>query len=302
MKAYRHKFNKRLTGVWLLLFIVATSVNLYGQDLEEDEIDVLLDELFFNDQQFIDDILESFNTYNFLYTNLSFNSNTFFSGRESGIDQFNIVPQLSYYSSSGFNLSVSGLFYETFTPNWDFTNVYAGYYHAIGDKKLFHYNVGYTRYFYSDGWDTFTNSLDLSIGLRNKKKTIGTKIAASYLFGTDQSFQIASRTYANAIITRNKDFVLKFRPQIGFLIAQQTIALEQLNTQGNQTTTEYIYNDIFDLLNTQLNLPIVLATKSWDIELGYNINIPSPVETESNLNTTGFFNISIGYLIDLDRN
>ncbi|MBT8306034.1 MAG: hypothetical protein KJN85_03780, partial [Maribacter sp.] len=294
MKAYRHKFNKRSTAVWLLLFIVATSINIYGQDPEEDEIDVLLDELFFNEQQFIDDILESFNTYNFLYTNLSFNSNTFFSGRESGIDQFNIVPQLSYYSSSGFNLSVSGLFYETFTPNWDFTNVYVGYYHVIGKKKLFHYNVGYTRYFYSDGWDTFTNSLDLSIGLRNKKKTIGTKIGASYLFGTDQSFQIASRTYANAIITRNKDFVLKFRPQLGFLIAQQTIALEQLNTQGNQTTTEYIYNDIFDLLNTQLNLPIVLATKSWDIELGYNINIPSPVETESNLNNTGFINLSIG--------
>lgn len=301
MKAYRHNFNKRSTAVWLLLFIVATSINIYGQDPEEDEIDVLLDELFFNEQQFIDDILESFNTYNFLYTNLSFNSNTFFSGRESGIDQFNIVPQLSYYSSSGFNLSVSGLFYETFTPNWDFTNVYVGYYHVIGNKKLFHYNVGYTRYFYSDGWDTFTNSLDLSIGLRNKKKTIGTKIGASYLFGTDQSFQIASRTYANAIITRNKDFVLKFRPQLGFLIAQQTIALEQLNTQGNQTTTEYIYNDIFDLLNTQLNLPIVLATKSWDIELGYNINIPSPVETESNLNNTGFINLSIGYLIDLDK-
>jgi len=301
MKVYRYKFNKRLMAVWLLLFTVATTVNLYAQDPEDDEIDLLLDELFFDDQQFIDDILDSFNTYNFLYTNLSFNSNTFFSGRESGVDQYNVVPQLSYYSSSGFNISISGLYYETFTPNWDFTNVYAGYYHAIGNKKLLHYNVGYTRYFYSDDWDTFTNSIDLSIGLRNKKKTFGTKLGASYLFGTDQSFQIASRTYANATISRKKNFVLKFRPQIGFLFAQQTIALEQLNTQGNETTTEYIYNDIFDLLNTQLNLPIILATKSWDFELGYNINFPTAVETESDLNTTGFFNVSIGYLIDLDK-
>jgi hypothetical protein len=289
-------------AVWLLLFTVVTSANLYAQEPEQDEIDMLLDDLFFNDQQLVDDILDSFNTYNFLYANLSFHSNTFFSGRESGVDQYNVVPQFSYYSSSGFNVSISGLYYETFTPNWDFTNVYLGYYHTIGKKKLIHYNVGYTRYFYSYDWDTFTNSLHLSIGLRNKKKTIGTKLGASYLFGTDQSFQIASRTYANVTITRKKNFVLKFRPQIGFLIAQQTIALEQLNTQGNQTTTEYIYNDIFDLLNTQLNLPIVLATKSWDIELGYNINIPSPVETETDLNTTGFFNISIGYLIDLDKN
>lgn len=288
-------------AVWLLLLTVVTAANLNAQEPEEDEIDVLLDELFFNDQQFIDDILDSFNTYNFLYTNLSFNSNTFFSGRDSGVDQFNVVPQLSYFSSSGFNASISGLLYETFTPNWDFTNVYVGYYHAMGNNKLFHYNVGYTRYFYSDDWDTFTNSIDLSIGFRNKKKTFGTKLGASYLFGTDQSFQLASRTYVNATITRTKNFVLKFRPQIGFLIAQQTIALEQLNTQGNETTIEYLYNDIFDLLNTQLNLPIILATKSWDFEVGYNINFPSAVETEPSLSTTSFFNISIGYLIDLDK-
>ncbi|NND79675.1 MAG: hypothetical protein HKN53_07245 [Maribacter sp.] len=300
MKAYRYKFNSKFMAVWLLLFTVATSVGLNAQDKEGDEIDLLLDQLFFNDQQFIDEILDSFNTYNFLYTNLSFDSNTFFAGRDSGVDQFNLIPQLSYYSSSGFNVSISGLYYETFTPNWSFTNVYVGYYHAIDNKKRLHYNVGYTRYFYSDDWDTFTNSIDLGISLQNKKKTMGTKLDASYLFGTDQSFQLTSRTYANVTLTRNKNFVLKFRPQVDFLIAQQTIALEQLNTQGNPTSTEFIYNDIFALLNTQLNLPIILATKSWDFELGYNINFPSAVETESNLNRTGFFNISIGYLIDLD--
>ncbi len=235
MKAHRYISNKGLMAVWLLLFTVATSANLYAQEPEEDQIDMLLDELFFNDQQFIDDILDSFNTYNFLYTNVSFNSNTFFSGRDSGVDQFNLIPQLSYYSSSGFNVSVSGLYYETYSPNWDFTNVYVGYNNTIGKKKLFNYNVGYTRYFYSDGWDTFTNSLDLSVGIRNKKKNLGTKLGASYLFGKDQSFQIVSRTYAIATIAKQKNFVLKFRPQISFLIAQQTIALEQLNTQGFRT-------------------------------------------------------------------
>ena len=301
MKAHRYISNKGLMAVWLLLFTVATSANLYAQEPEEDQIDMLLDELFYNDQQFIDDILDSFNTYNFLYTNVSFNSNTFFSGRDSGVDQFNFVPQLSYYSSSGFNVSVSGLYYETYSPNWDFTNVYVGYNNTIGKKKLFNYNVGYTRYFYSDGWDTFTNSLDLSVGIRNKKKNLGTKLGASYLFGKDQSFQIVSRTYAIATITKQKNFVLKFRPQISFLIAQQTIALEQLNTQGEEPVTEFIYNDIFDLLNTQLNLPLTLATKSWDFELGYNINFPSAVESEPNLDTTGFLNLSIGYLIDFNN-
>ena len=303
MKYFHSRFTHKLRVLWLLLFSVATFVSSYGQVSEEenDELDLLLDEFFFNEQQFIDDILNSFNNYNFLYANVSFNSNTFFSGRDSGVDQFNIIPQISYYSSKGFNISVSGLYYETFSPNWDFTNVYLGYYNTIGKKKLLNYNVGYTRYFYSDGWDTFTNSIDLSLGIRNKKRTIGTKLAASYLFGKDQSLQIISRSYGNITLTKQKNFVLKLRPQLNFIIAQQTIALEQLNTQNGETITEFVYNDIFDLLNTQINLPLSLATKSWDFELGYTINFPSPVETESNLKTTGFFNLSIGYLINLDK-
>lgn len=291
-------FKKQIFASWLLLFTAATSVNLYAQQPKEDDIDLLLDELFFNDQQFFNDILDSFNTNNFIYTNVSFNSNTFFTGRDSGIDQFNIVPQISYYSASGFNVSVSGIYYETFSPNWDFTNISLGYYNTIGKDKLITYNVGYTRYFYSKGWDTFTNSIDLSLGLRNKKRTLGTKLATSYLFGTDQSFQIVSRSYANLTLAKEKDYTLKFRPQISFVIAQQTTALEQLNTQGDVTTVEYVYNDIFDLLNTQINIPLTLVTKSWDFELGYNINLPTRVETEPELKTTSFINLSIGYLID----
>ena len=125
MKAHRYIFNKRLIAVWLLLITVATAANLNAQE-PEDEIDMLLDDLFFNDQEFIDDILNSFNTYNFLYANVSVNDNTFFSGRDSGVDQFSVIPQLSYYSSSGFNVSVSGLYFETYSPNWDFTNVMVG--------------------------------------------------------------------------------------------------------------------------------------------------------------------------------
>ena len=301
MKYLGSIFEKRLIGFWLLLFTAATNSLFAQEPVKEDEIDRLLDELIFNEQQFVDDILDSFNTYNFIYTSISFDSNTYFTGRDSGVDQFNLVPQIAYYSSSGFNLSISGVFYEIYEPNWDFTSIYAGYYHTIGKKKLFNFNVGYSHYFYSDGWDAFTNSIDLGLGIRNKKQTLGTKLYGSYLFGTDQSFQITSRSFASATIVRQNNFVLKFRPQLNILIAQQTIALEQLNSQENEAITEYIYNDIFALLNTYVNLPFRLSTRSWDFELGYNINFPIRVETEPNLDPTGYFNASIGYLIDLDK-
>ena len=287
---------------WLLLFSVATSLAVMAQDTrEEDEIDLLLDDLLYSEQQFVDDLLQSFYRYNFLYANISMESNTYFSGRDPGVDQINLVPQLSYYNSTGFNLSVSGIYYESYAPHWDFTKVYAGYYNSIGKNEIFTYDVGYSHYFYSDGWDVFTNSVSIGLGLRNKKRSLGTRLTGSYLFGTDQTFQLASRTYARVTLVQKSNYVLRFRPQINFILAEQTIELERMDPGGADPLPEYEYEDVFGLLNTQINLPLALSTRSWDFELGYNINLPNPQESEPELDPNGFFHISIGYLIDLNK-
>jgi hypothetical protein len=302
MRPYKQRsYKKFIATAWLLLITVATSVNLMAQVPDKgDELDILLDELFYDEQRFIDDILDSFISYNFIYANLSFENNTFFTGRDAEVDQFNLVPQISYYHSSGFNASISGVYYQEYTPHWDFTSVYLGYFNTLGKNQSFSFEGGYTHYFYSDGWDVFTNALNLGVGLLNKKRTLGTKLSGSYLFGTDQAFQLISRTYGRILIARKEKFVLKLRPQVNFVIAQQTIELERLNPDTNQPTGEFEYDDVFGLLNTQVNLPIALSTRSWDFEAGYNINFPNPVETEPSLDPTGYFHLSIGYLIDLD--
>lgn len=298
MKILKININN-LNMFWLLFFTIATLTSLKAQEI--DEIDLILDDLFFDEDQLIDDILESFNTYSFIYSNVSFNSNTYFSGRDFGVNQYNIVPQISYYHSSGFNAGISGIYYETFTPNWDFTNVYLGYYKTIGKQKNFNYNISYSHYFYSSGWDIFTNSFDVGLGLRNKKRTLGTKLIGSYLFGKDQSFQVQWSNYANLSIVKQKNYVIKFKPQIRFLAAQQTLALEYISNINGESIIDYEYEDIFEILNTQINLPLALYTKSLDFEISYNINLPSAVKTESDLKSTGFINLSIGYLIDLSK-
>lgn len=289
--------------VWLLLFSMATTTCLYAQEpsKQDDEIDALLDDLFFSDEQLMEDILDMFAAKDFIYASARYNSNSYFSGRDSGVDQFNITPQITYYHSSGFNVSVSGILYQEFEPNWDFTNISAAYFKRFGKNKQYHVNVGYSRYIYSDGWDMFTNSANLSLGIRTKKKTLGTELSASLLFGGDESLQLVSNSYANLVLTKKKDYLLKLRPQLSFVVAQQTIALEQLNTVGDETTVDYIYNDVFDLLNTQLSIPLSLITKSWDFQLGYAINFPNPVATETNLDSTGFAFFSVGYMMDLKR-
>lgn len=58
---------------------------------------------------------------------------------------------------------------------------------------------------------------------------------------------------------------------------------------------------IFDLLNIQISFPISLTTNFWDFELGYTINLPKAITYEKELNTTGFFSFSLGYMFDFKR-
>jgi hypothetical protein len=285
----------------LLLFSMATSFCSYAQDEKIDDLDSLIDELFFKDQQFLDELIESDFSYNFLYTSVSYNNNTYFSGRDSGTDQFNIIPQVSYYHSSGFNASVSGIYYQNFEPSWDFTSLSVGYFNSIDKKKNILYNVGYSKYFYTDDYDDFTNSVDLSVGIRNKKRSLGTTISASYLFGSDNSYQIISNSFANFTLKRTSNFALRFRPSVNFIIAKQILSVQKYIFINGKRVLQTLSYDIFDLLNTQLNFPISLTTKAWDFEVGYNLNLPKATATERDLPTTGFFNLSVGYMFDLNK-
>lgn len=286
--------------IGLLLFLAATTFSSYAQEPRtEEEINMLLDELYFSEEQLIDDILASLSQKHFIYSSFTLNSNTYFSGRESGIDQFNFFPQVSYFHPSGFNLSLSGLYYENFEPNWDFTSLSLGYFTAIDNKELLSLNTGYTRYFFSDGSDVFTNSIDLSLGLRNKTNTLGTTLYASYLFGSEQALQLILSPYGRITLLNKKTYSLRFRPQLNFIIAQQTIALEELNSQTQEL--QFTNYDVFELLNTQLNLPLSLVSKSWNIDVAYNINFPRAVASETDLSTTGFFSLSLGYLINMNN-
>jgi hypothetical protein len=297
--------HQRITSILnffrLLLFTIATSFCACAQERNVADIDSLLDELFFNEQQFLDELIERDFSYNFLYTSISYNNNTYFSGRESDTDQFNIIPQVSYYHSSGFNASISGIYYQEFLPNWDFTSLSLGYFNTLGEKKIFVYNLGYTKYFYTDGYDGFTNSIDFSFGVRNKKRTFGTTISASYVFGADESYQIVSNSFVNFTLKRTSNFAVRLRPKVDFIIAKQSLAIEKVFFIDQQRVQGTVNLQVFDLLNTQVSIPISLSTKSWDFEFGYNLNLPNVVLKERNLKTTSFFSLSLGYLFDLQK-
>ena len=78
---------------------------------------------------------------------------------------------------------------------------------------------------------------------------------------------------------------------------------------GNQTVTELVRvgfiqfqevnTDFFQILNTELSVPLEVDFGKWDFEIEYNYAIPNPLPGEDNLNNKGYFSISMGYLIGL---
>lgn len=283
-----------------LLFWLSGLTFAYSQEpTKEKEINDLIEELFMEDEV-INELTASLKNSQFLYVSTTYNSDTYFSGRDIDIDQYNIIPQITYVHSNGIFASLSGIYYSEFVPKWDVTTATIGFGKYIGKKKLFKYALSYSKYFYANDIDNiYTNTLNAGFGVRNKKRTIGTQLSGSYLFGEDQSFEIASRSFVDINLMKTKKTSLKFKPQLNIVAGKQTIELARIYNQDGQMLTEYTENDVFDLINTQINLPLLYSTNSFDFEAGYNLNFPNAIGDESNLKNTGFFNISIGYLIDL---
>ncbi|WP_457617787.1 hypothetical protein [Lutibacter sp.] len=281
---------------WLsgLFFVYAQQ-----ESVNEKEVDNILDELFKEDE-FIDELINSISKFEFLYMTVNYNSNTYFSGRDIGINQYNITPQITYVNSNGLFASISGIYYSEFIPGWDVTTATLGYSKSFGKKKLFRYHTSYSKYFYAnEANDIYGNTINLGLGVRNKDRTLGTQIVGTYLFGTEQSYQIASRSYVALNLYKDKKSTLRLRPQLNITAGKQTIELARVTVVSGELFTEYTQNDVFDLINTQLSIPLQYNINSFDFELGYNINFPNPIGDETSLDTTGYFNFSISYLLSL---
>ena len=270
-----------------------------SQELSDKETDDAIDALFENNKT-LDEVLASFTKYQFLYLSMNYNSNTYFSGRDIGVHQYSLSPKISYLHYSGLSLNVSGIYYDKFDPKWDLTTVNIGYGKSLGKNNTFKYYTSYTRYFYNNGLsNSFENDINVGVGIKNKKKTIGTQLSGSYLFGNDKALQVASTTYFVVKLIKTPKYRLDIRPQFSIIAGDQIIELSRSYVLNGRLVTDYTTNKVFGVINKQLNLPIQFSANSFDFELGYNINFPSAIGSETNLKNTSYFNFSAAYLFDL---
>lgn len=270
------------------------------------DMDNFLDDLL-TENESLDIFLASMTNFHLLYLSVNYNSDTYFSGRDIDVDQYNIVPQITYMHSKGFYASLSGIYYSEFEPNWDVTTATAGYGKSLGVKKLWQYYASYSYYFYSNEIDNLYHStLNGGIGINNKKRSLGTQLSGAYYFGDEVSYQIVLRSYANLKLLKDKKHYLRLRPQFSIVTGTQIVDLSGgsiqkaiLSKEAEPIDGVYLEENVFGLINTQFNIPLQYTVGPFDFELGFNYNIPSELGNESDLENTSFFNFGIAYLINL---
>lgn len=282
----------------MFLFFGRTVAQTDKQTLSEEEEEIL-DHLLLNEaSDELQDILEA--PLDFLYCSVEYQNKTYFSGRDIGIDQFNISPQITYLNSNGFFMNLSGVYYSKFQPKWDYTSVTIGYGKRFGKQQIVRGSVYYDRYFFSEAEDNpFKNGVNIGLELDNKKRTLGTGITTSLLFGSKTTLQVVSTSYAEINLLKNAKQPLKLRPELRLTVGKQTIQLARTFVVRGREITIYNENEDFGLLNTQLFIPLQYSLSNFDFELGYLYNIPSELQGESNLQNNGTFTVTIGYLFDL---
>ncbi|MEL1241454.1 hypothetical protein [Flavobacterium flavipallidum] len=287
--------------IFILVLFFAFALKFQAQETgtKDQETDEIIDALLEKNQN-IEELLKSISKYQIIYLSLNYNNKTFFSGRDIGVEQYNLNPKISYLHSSGFYGSLSGIYYSAFEPNWDLTTASLGFGRDFGKQKKLRYNGSYSRYFYNNSLDNaYSNVLNTTLSFRNKKRNFSSQFSFSYLFGNQNGIQINSTNFVLLNLYKNKNTQLSLKPQLSIVAGNQTIELARNYFFNGHPITVYTTNSTFDLINTQINFPLNFNYKSLDFEISYNFNFPNALKGETNVKNTSYFNFSLGYMINL---
>ena len=310
-----------------LTFFILIFPTIYSQQKTEvEEIDLLIEELFFSQQDLGELINE--NKISLIYSSVNYNSNTYYSGRSIGVNQFNLSPQISYLNSNGLTISLSGIYLDQFEPAWDLTTISIGYSKWINKRNTLSLNTNFSNYFYSyDQNNIYSRSVSLGMSYQSFNDKLFLNTSAGIFFDGSNLFQIASNFYYSFNLIKKREKIkeqnkrsqvwkvnvngkqkprriltdkltLDFNPMVSFYFNSETIDTEYSPSFfiNQKSSADQNY---FGLINTQIKLPIEFNLNNIDLEFSYYINIPVPIGDENNLPNTSFFGISIGYLFDL---
>ena len=257
---------------------------------ESSDFDELLDELFVVDTlavlQAYDDLKGGF-----LYASISYDEQAYFSGRDFDIDQFGLAPSLTYLSSGGTYLFAGGAYYSELDPEWDLFALGAGQFWSLGTKKQWSVSASYTRSFLGEDSEEL-NTHRLSSSVSYKLDPLQLHVAGGYLFGAEPSYYLSTSVSYDTTLAQIGTFELTFEPNLYLLFSQQNI-IEQVSL------FRFSESSVFDRVNSQFEIPLSIDNNTVDITLSYVLNFPNNIFEDEDLSSSGYFSISLGWLIPL---
>ena len=300
----KFKHLKRKVLLTIVLLLVGSYLFAQKNDESDKEIDSIIEELLFADSENLLKYIDQLNKYQVLYASVGYNNKTYFLGRDLGLNQYNISTQVLYEHSNGLFAGISGVLYSEFNPKWDLTTLTAGYEHYFGKNKNFNYELSYNRYLFSDSSSSdFENSIDASLSAETKNKYIGVSADAAFFFGGLHGFQNSVDIYSEIELFKLKNNSnITFNPLITFQFGSENIDTSRIDdlVLDLPFVNRIIHSfEKYDLRNVQLQLPVTLDVNNFQLEAGYNFNLPKALEFERNLNNSSFFNLRVSYILNL---
>tara|TARA_X000000950_G_scaffold32032_1_gene34580 strand:- start:9475 stop:10323 length:849 start_codon:yes stop_codon:yes gene_type:complete len=277
------------------LFFVMISALCTAQEVELSEADVILDDLFVSDSLDVLELFDKLKKQDYLYTTVIYNNKTLFSGRDFGVNQYSMFPSISYIDGDNFFLNLNAGYYSGVNPTWDFVTLSGGYSNYLNKRKTLLASGVYSYSSYSQDVADLNNHR-LTAGLSFRKKWFRNTLTLGYLFGGASSTFVSNNTYVSIDILDTKLFDISLRPRIGFFWGNQTVS-ELVFIRPRQF--EYVNTNYFQLLNTEVGIPVELDFGNWDVEIEYTFNSPKALPSEEGLKNSGFILLSLGYLIEL---
>ena len=286
---------------YLLLLVL---LGLCFQDLksQEENLDSLLEVILFEDEEMLT-LLTGKSNYQFLYVRTHFENESYFSGRDIGIEQQNYSAQLSYFHSAGFSAGLGSILYSQFNPRLYATSLMLGYSGKFGKTNDYRYRTSFNRYFFSkmDSVDSHAFNNAFAVGATIDKGFIGTRLDLALLTGEETAGQVSWDLYGDITLIKLGTFDrVKFEPEISFFFGKEIMAYYELGGPGQNEEYELVEDSEFGLLNMAIRFPISIDYKNFDLEIGYNINLPNSMLTDDELPMTTYFNVSLGYIFSLN--
>jgi hypothetical protein len=269
---------------------------------QEEDLDSLLEVILFEDEEMVS-LLTGKSNYQFLYVRTHFENESYFSGRDIGIEQQNYSAQLSYFHSAGFSASLGSIWYSQFNPKLYATSLMLGYSGKFGKSNNYRYRTSYNRYFFSkmDSVDSHAFNNAFAVGATIDKGFIGTRLDLALLTGEETAGQVSWDLYGDITLIKLGTFDrVKFEPEISFFFGKEIMAYYELGGPGQNEEYELVEDSEFGLLNMAIRFPLSIDFKNFDLEIGYNINLPNSMLTDDELAMTSYFNVSLGYIFSLN--